>query len=76
MGKQNNTKLIMAKEIKLTDNQLNILVENQKQIQFFQQKINDLAEKQMDIINFCFENEQIDFEKLELNIQDKKLILK
>jgi hypothetical protein len=63
------------KEIKLTDNQLNILVENQKQIQFLNQEIEKLALKQRDIITFCFENEKIDFNKLELNIDKKVLIL-
>ena len=62
------------KSIQLTDNQFGILFENVKQIQYLQERVNELQIKQKEILSFHIND--VDFEKVkvELNFEKKQLI--
>lgn len=73
-----NGKLTKQKEIKLSDNQFEKLVNNIQQINFHKEEVKKLENSQQDMISLICEFNEVEFRdiKIELNIENKSLMIK
>lgn len=73
-----NKKETKQKEIKLSDNQFEKLVNNIQQINFHKEEVKKLENSQQDMISLICEFNEVEFRdiKIELNIENKSLMIK
>ena len=64
------------KNIKLTDKQFNIIVQNAQQINAYKEKLAELEANQNNLISLICEFNKVEkYESLELNVENKELII-